>query len=249
MKGKIAVVTGGSSGIGLETARQLAERECRVLITGRDRDKLGKAVLELGELAEGVPCDLSTLEGCLAMIQDTTARLDGSLDYLVHSAGSYHQRSIMEEDPETAGETFFTNFFSAVNMARAFYPLLKAGNGKSIAFISSTLSQKPIEGSAIYSASKAALDSLVSSLALEWAESGIRVNSVLPGVVDTPIHESKYPSELTRDEKMRQFAALHPLGRVGDPGDIARTVLFLLSSDAAWITGVKWPVDGGISLV
>jgi len=249
MKGKIAVVTGGSSGIGLEIARQLVERECKVLITGRDRDKLGKAVLELGELAEGVSGDLSTLEGGIAMIQDLTVKLDGSLDFLVHSAASYHQCSILEEDPETVGETFFTNFFSAVNMARSFYHFLKAGKGKSVAFISSTLSRKPIEGTAVYSASKAALDSLVSSLALEWAESGIRVNSVLPGVVDTPIHESKYPSDLTRDEKMRQFAALHPLGRVGDPGDIARTVLFLLSSDAAWITGVKWPVDGGISLV
>lgn len=249
MKDKTAVVTGGSSGIGLEIARQLIQRGCRVIVTGRDTDKLERVVLELGNLATGVPGDLSTQEGDIAMIKDITAELGGTLDYLVHSAATYHHCTLLEEDVSVVRETFFTNFFSAVSLARGFYPLLKAGSGKSIAFISSTLSQKPVEGTAIYSASKAALDSLVSSLALEWAEVGIRVNSVLPGVVDTPIHESRCPSELTRAEKMRQFATLHPLGRVGDPGDIARTVLFLLSSDASWITGVKWPVDGGISLV
>lgn len=123
-----------------------------------------------------------------------------------------------------------------------------AGQGKSVVLVSSTLSHRPLGVSAVYSATKSAGDSLMKSLALAYADRGLRFNSVLPGVVDTAIHEPQKPGDPSRAEKMAQVANLHPLGRVGKPEEIANMIVHLLGPAAAWTTGAMIPVDGGISL-
>ena len=250
MKGMNAVIAGGSSGIGLGIARNLVQNGCHVWITGRDGDKLARVQSELGPCLEVVQGDLSSPEGCMEQVDDLKTAMKGEpVDFLVYCAAVYQYRSLIDESASSVVQAFQTNVFSAFHLAKGLHSELLKGHGKSVLFISSTLSTRPVAGTGIYSASKAALDSLVSSLAVEWASQGIRVNSILPGVVDTPIHEPKAPGDPTRSDKMKQFSGLHPLGRVGEVEDITRAALFLLAPESSWITGVKWPVDGGISLV
>jgi NAD(P)-dependent dehydrogenase (short-subunit alcohol dehydrogenase family) len=115
--------------------------------------------------------------------------------------------------------------------------------------ISSSLSKTPVAETTAYAASKAALDTLVRALALEWAPHGIRINSLLPGIVATPLHRDHGESDLAFQKKMEQLGPLHPLGRVGSPEEVAALAALLLSTEANWITGVNWLMDGGISLV
>jgi len=245
-----AVIAGGTSGIGLEIAKHLMGQGCQVIVSGRNADKLGRALKELGDGAVGFLADLSTVAGQKEWLSQCDRELAGQpLDFLVHCAAVYYAKPLAEEDSESIQAAFQTNVVSAMVLAQGLYPKLKQGRGKSALFISSTLSLKPIPGSGTYSASKAALDSVVSSLALEWASEGIRVNSIQPGVIDTPIHDPRNPGEPSRHEKMTQMGPFHPLGRVGRVEEVARAAVFLLAPESNWITGVKWPVDGGISLV
>jgi len=249
LKGLKAVIVGGTSGIGLEIARQLDQQGCKVIITGRDELKLKKKVQELGDGVLGMCGDIAQEKDRARLTEQVRFNCDGTLDFLVVSAARYETKPLLDETDESVLEMFQTNVISGVFFARQFHELLKAGKGKSILFLSSTLSTKPVFGTSAYSASKAALDSFVSSMALEWAPDHIRVNSIQPGVVDTPIHDQRLENEPTRQEKMVQFADFHPLGRVGEVTDVARAALFLLDPNSSWITGIKMPIDGGISLV
>ncbi|PIE90426.1 MAG: hypothetical protein CR997_06460 [Acidobacteria bacterium] len=244
MEKSISVVIGGSSGIGFEIACMLRDKGSQVIVTGRNNSKL-KSCSERGLVT--IQSDISDDRQRAELVKSLNSY--GQIDHLILSAARYDFVHLVNEDDETVQDVFQTNVFGPVSLAKQCYPLLKKGRGKSVLFISSTLSLKPVPGTGTYSASKAALDSYVSSLALEWAEDGIRVNSILPGVVDTPIHDPRTKNEPTREEKMVQFAKMHPLGRVGETVDIAPVADLLLSPGSRWITGAKWSVDGGISLV
>jgi NAD(P)-dependent dehydrogenase (short-subunit alcohol dehydrogenase family) len=149
--------------------------------------------------------------------------------------------ALADTDPDTWDLAFAVNARGPYLLCRALGPLLRGGRSPAVVNVSSTLAEKPIPGMAAYNASKAALNQLTRSLALEWAPS-IRVNAVMPAVVDTPIHADR---GLTH-EQVHGMDRLHPMQRIGRPGDVASLILFLLSDASSWITGAVIPVDGGM---
>ena len=243
------LITGGSSGIGFELAKTLVNRGAHVHLTGRRRRFLEQRAAELGPRALAYPGDVSSVADRLELIEKVTQNAPNGLDGLVINAAMYGYQPLLSQSLEEFEQYFQTNTVSSFHLVQLAHPLLKRGSGKAVLFISSTLGNRPVPGTGAYAATKAALNSLAQSYALELAPDQIRVNALLPGVVDTAIHEPKTPGDPSRQEKIKQLAPLHPLGRVGLPGDIAAAAAFLLSAESSWVTGSLFFVDGGISLV
>ncbi len=240
MNGRRVVVTGGSSGIGLATARALLDHGARVCVVARDPDRLGSAVESLGDSVWGHAADVSEPD----QIDDLAAAVSsrwGALDGLVNNAGLATMATLLETDAETWDRTFAVNVRGPFLLMRALHSPLASGTSPAVVNVSSTLAEKAIPGMAAYNASKAALNQLTRSLAVEWAPA-IRVNGVMPAVIDTPIHTSRGMSR----EDVEAMGALHPMGRVGTAEDVAATILHLLSDASSWLTGVIVPVDGGM---
>jgi len=234
------VVTGGGRGIGLETASQLLAAGAQVCLVGRRREPLEVAAAALGGGAWAAPCDVSLpadAERLAAAVRERWGRLDG----LVNSAGIAPMAALDDTDPDTWDRAFAVNARGPYLLCRALGPLLREGRSPAVVNVSSTLAEKPIPGMAAYNASKAALNQLTRSLALEWAPA-IRVNAVMPGVVDTPIHADRGLTE----EQVHSMGRIHPMQRIGRPGDVASLILFLLSEESSWITGAVIPIDGGM---
>jgi len=243
------LITGGSSGIGLAIACLLHEKGAHVHISGRDNTRLAQAQTQIGSKCYTYQGDMAEASARHAIMQDLVSTSGGRLDGLILNAAKYGFCNLLEMETEEVNAYFQLNLMASHHLVRLAHPLLLKGVGKSILTISSTLGARPIAGTGAYSASKAALNMLTRSFALELAPDKIRVNSILPGVVDTPIHEPQRPADPERTQKMKDLAPMHPLGRVGCPEDIARSAWFLLSPEAAWVTGSLFFVDGGISLV
>jgi len=238
------LVTGGHSGIGWAVAKDLLAGGARVWSLAR---RLNPACLEAG--LRQIPVDLADRGARRGALDRVLTECGGRLDGLVLNAAWYRIRPQLAHPDEEVGRAIKTNLLAALDLTRGCLPALRAGSGKSVVHLSSTLAKRPCVGGGLYAATKAAVDALLASLALEFASEGLRFNSVLPGVVDTSIHEPGDAGEASRAEKMRDFARLHPLGRVGQPEEIAAAVLFLLDERSRWTTGSQMTVDGGISLV
>lgn len=243
------LITGGSTGIGFAIAARLIEKGAFVHLTGRRADVLEKARKSLGEERCFIyPGDIGVGEDRAKLEKALYDNTDGNLDGLVINAGLYGMQPLLEVTPQELERYFQVNALGSVMLAQACHPMLMGGQGKSILMISSTLGERPIPGAAAYAASKAALNSFAKSMALEWSKEGIRCNIIQPGVVDTPIHDPKSEDDPAREEKMASLASFHPLGRVGNPDDVAEAALYLLSDRANWVTGASLNVDGGILL-
>jgi len=239
MNGRRVVVTGGSSGIGLGVAREIVKAGGEVCLVARRPEPLEVAAAGLGAAAWTHICDVSNpeaVDGLSAAVADHWGGLEG----VVNCAGIAPMATAEETEPEVWDRTFEVNVRGPFLVIRSLVGPLRDGGG-SIVNISSTLAEKPIPGMAAYNASKAALNQLTRSLALELAPA-VRVNAVMPAVVDTPIHESR---GLDR-EVVVGMGRLHPLQRIGLPEDIAAMTVFLLSEQASWVTGAVIPVDGGM---
>ena len=233
------VITGGSSGIGLATARLLVERGAGVCLVGRRRDALDRAVAELGSGAWGLTCDMGVPDEVERLAGEVAARWE-SVDGLVNNAGVAVMADVRGTDLDTWERTFAVNARGPFLLIRGLLSALERAGG-AIVNVSSTLAEKAIPGMVAYNASKAALNQLTRSLALELAPA-VRVNAVMPAVVDTPIHAARGMGP----EEVAAMAHLHPLGRVGRPEDVAALIAFLLSAEAAWMTGAVVPIDGGM---
>ncbi len=239
-------ISGGSQGIGFATAQALATDGMNVHLMARRELPLRSAAEAVG--GNAYACDISKIDQIQTVFEDISLNTSGRLDGLVVNAAKYGMGAALDTSPATFRAYLELNLVASLELVKHALPLLRNGQGKSIVMVSSTLALKPVPGTAIYAASKAALDSLTMSLALELASEGIRVNAVLPGVVNTPIHEPQNENEPSRAEKMKILSPLHPLGRVGSPDDIAAAIKFLISPASSWMTGVRVPVDGGISI-
>lgn len=243
LTGRVAVVTGGNGGIGLGMARGLAQAGARVLVVGRDKDKLASALDELGEGHAAFVADVTVEAQCQAVAAEAEARF-GRLDIVVNNAGGS-----IRARPEALSAADWewvlrTNLSSTFLMSQAAYPLLKREGGK-IVNIGSMLSMFGTSYAAAYAASKGGVVQLTRSLATAWAEDDIQVNAVLPGWIDTA---------LTRRAR-EQVEGLHdrvlartPAGRWGEPGDLAGVAVFLASPASDFVTGAAIPVDGGFSV-
>ena len=228
---KVLIVTGASSGIGAEVARQCAAAGWQVIATARRQSELEQ--LGHPDRIRALPLDLNAPDAPETLL--AAAREAGQLRGIVHSAGLFHTAPVKDIDFADLQAMFETNVTAAGRLLQAALGDLRDG-GVFIG-IGSTAGVRPVPGYAAYCASKGALVSFLQSAALELASEGIRIHVVAPGVVETPMVPNA-----------RDAAGMHPLGRVGQPGDVAGAVSFLLSDAATWMTGVVLPVDGGISL-
>jgi NAD(P)-dependent dehydrogenase (short-subunit alcohol dehydrogenase family) len=241
---KIAIVTGGSSGIGLAIAERFISEGATVYITGRRQAELEAAGTQLGEKAKVVQGDVADLVS-LDRLFETVRQAEGRLDVLVANAGVIASSPI-----ETASEEHFYRMFD-INVKGTYFTLQKAlplmGDGGSVILVSSCLSAKGMAGHSVYNATKAAVRSLVRTAAAELVARGIRVNTLSPGPVDTPIIEGQVGSPEAAAEFRRQAASHVPLGRIGRPQELSAAALFLASSESSFSTGTDLVVDGGMT--
>jgi NAD(P)-dependent dehydrogenase (short-subunit alcohol dehydrogenase family) len=239
---KVAVVTGGSSGIGLATAQRFVAEGGYVFITGRRQSELDKAVATIGHDVTAVQGDLADLDD-LDRLFATVQSEKGGLDVLVSSAGFIEPVTLEHVTPEHFDKTF------AVNARGTFFLTQKAlgliRDGGSIVLISSTAHRSGVPVFTAYSASKAAMRSFARTWAADLKERNIRVNVVSPGPVDTPIIDVAFPDKAAADAMRANMAAGNPMGRIGRPEEIAAAVLYLASDEASFTNGVDLVVDGG----
>lgn len=230
VKGKVAVVTGGSSGIGAAAAA-LLKRE-------------GAAVVVLDRAAAPGPgairCDVS-VEDDVRSAMDQVAAAHGRIDVLFNNAGIAVRHTAVEQDAEGWERCFAVNVKGLFLCSK--YAIPRMPPGASIVHSSSVTGITGVRNRAAYSATKGAVVALTRNMALDYAERGIRVNCVCPGFVRTPLLDA-----LLRDEaRTRKLESLHPLGRLGEPEDVAYAVLYLASDESRWVTGASLPVDGGFA--
>lgn len=246
LAGKIAVITGGSSGIGLATAKLFVQEGAYVFITGRRQAELDKAKAEIGKNVTTVQGDVANL-GDLDHLYAVVKSEKGALDIVIANAAIVEMVTTKDVTPEHYDRTFNINARGAFFTVQKALPLLR--NGGSIVLVSSVASVKGLPFYATYSATKAAMRSFVRSWAADFKDRGIRVNTLSPGPIDTPIMESQVKTQAEADALKAQFAQMIPLGRLGRPEEMAPAILFLVSDDSSFITGIDLQADGGLTQV
>lgn len=242
LHGKTALVTGGSSGIGLATARLLQAHGARVAITGRRAEQLHRAVAELGGEVLAIAGDV-TLAADLARLHAVLAREFGQLDILFANAGIAYGTPLATTDEAAYDRLMDVNVKGVFFTVQAVLPLLRRGG--SIILGTSWLNQMGSPGRAVLSASKAAVRSFARTFAAELVERGIRVNAVSPGSIATPIHRHAGQTEAEFRAYAERVGAQTPIGRMGRPEEIAAAVLFLASDASSYMLGAEIVVDGG----
>jgi NAD(P)-dependent dehydrogenase (short-subunit alcohol dehydrogenase family) len=243
-KYKIAIVTGGGSGIGLAIAQKLVQQNIRTIIVGRDMKKLALAQSTLGDLCIPVACDLSNLSAIPALVQKVVDE-HGHIDILVNNAGINHKKEFTEVTDEEFLKIIQTNVMAVFSISREVVKNMISNGGGSIINISSMAAQYGIPKVIAYTASKSAIEGMTRAMAVELSPKGVRVNCIAPGFIATDMS-----AKALNDDKERKQKALSrtPMGVLGEPSDIGDAAAFLASDAARSITGVILPVDGGNSV-
>lgn len=243
--GKVALVTGATRGIGRAVALDLAARGARVVITGRSGDALARTAAELGGEVAAAALDLTAPGAPEAAVQVATERW-GRLDVLVNNAGVLIPGTALECRDEDWDRVFALNVTALFRLSRAAVRVMREQGGGAIVNIASDWALVGARGALAYAASKGAVAQITRSMALDHAREGIRVNAVCPGDTDTDMLRAEHADE-PREQALARLGAAIPLGRVATPAEVARTVAFLASEEAAFVTGALLPVDGGNS--
>ncbi len=246
LDGKVAVITGGSSGIGLATAKRFVEEGAYVFITGRRQSELDKARVEIGRNVTTVRGDVSKLEDLDALYK-TVAAEKKRLDIVVASAGFVEFGFLATATPDHFDKTFNINARGVFFTVQKALPLLN--DGGSIILVSSGVHLKGFPQYTVYAATKAALRSFARSWAMELKDRQIRVNTLSPGATDTPIIDGQFKSKEEADRARAKFSELTPLGRLGRPEELASAAYFLASDESSYVTGTDLVVDGGFTQV
>jgi NAD(P)-dependent dehydrogenase (short-subunit alcohol dehydrogenase family) len=246
LNGKIAVITGGSSGIGLATAKRFVDEGAYLFITGRRQSELEKAKAAIGRDVSTVQGDVANLEDLNRLVGQVRAE-KGVIDIVVTSAGFVESALIDVATPDHFDKIFGINARGVFFTVQKALPLMSRGG--SIVLISSGEHLKGIPAHTAYSASKAAVRSFARTWATELKDRGIRVNTLSPGAVDTPIIEGQFKTPEEADVARAMFARMTPLGRIGRPEEIAAAALFLASDESSFSTGIDLVADGGVTQV
>lgn len=242
LAGKAAIVTGGGSGIGKAIASAFAREGAQVAICGRNARKLEQAATEIGPQCLALAADISHANETNKLVEHAVQKLQ-RLDILVNNAGVLLAGTAESLTVEQWEQTFNTNVRAVWQLSRAALPhMRKAGSG-SIINIASVLSSLGARNRVAYAASKGAVLALSRAMSLDHAEENIRINCICPGIVETEM-----VAAFNQDEKARQQRiSAHPMGRFGQPDDIAGLAVFLASDESSWITGAAFTADGGYS--
>ncbi|WP_340685901.1 glucose 1-dehydrogenase [Amycolatopsis coloradensis] len=240
LDGKVALVTGGTRGIGLATARALAEAGATVVLTGRDEAKAKEAAAAAGA-ASGLSLDVTDAKAVSTLVRGV-AKEHGKLDIVVANAGIMEDALLGMIREELVDTTLSTNVAGTLHTVQAAARAMMRKKTGAIVVLASIVGEYGSAGQTVYAASKAAVANIARSAAKELGRSGIRVNAVAPGVIDTDL-----TSGLTEDAKAENIGKT-PLARLGTPEDVANAIRFLVSDDASFITGQVLGIDGGLVL-
>lgn len=242
LAGKTAIVTGGGSGIGKAIAAAFVREGAKVAICGRHSAKLEAAAADIGANCLPVAADVAD-DFAISGLVSSTVRRFGSFNILVNNAGVLLPGTAESITQEQWQETFNVNVRAIWQLSRSALPHMRAAGGGSIINIGSVLSFLGARNRVAYAASKGAVLAMTRAMALDHAVDNIRVNCICPGIVETELVAAFNLDEAAR----RQRIAMHPLGRFGQPEDVAGLAVFLAGDESAWITGADYGVDGGYS--
>ncbi len=246
LTGKIALITGGNSGIGLETAKTFVQKGATVIITGRNQDTLDKAVAEIGSSGEAIQGDVSN-NSDLDRLYDQIKTKYGRLDILFANAGIALAAPVNDVTEEMYDQIF------DINVKGLFFTVQKAlplfSDGGSIILNASVLGKKGVNGMSVYGGAKAAVRSFARTWASELSERKIRVNTISPGPIETPIYGKLGLTEQEVEEWGASLLTEIPLARFGQPREVADAALFLASNASSFTTGIDLTVDGGLSQI
>ncbi len=246
LDGKISLVTGGTSGIGLAAATALAKDGAQVYITGRRERELATAVQQIGRSATGVRGDVSNtqdLDRLFAQINNEKGRID----ILFANAGIAKYAALGNINEELYDSIFNVNVKGVLFTVQKALPLMP--DGASIILNASVVGSKGLSANSVYSATKAAIRSFARTWTTDLKHRGIRVNAISPGTIDTPGLNDLLASGEAGEQRRKMVASAIPLGRFGQPDEVARAVVFLASDDSSYVTGVELFVDGGFAQV
>lgn len=243
--GAVALVTGATSGIGAGVARRLADAGLRVMLSGRSPERGREVADSIGSGAGFFPADTRLPEDAGALVRATVERF-GRIDVLVNNAAIDHTNDLLDVTADEIRAVFDTNAIGAMHLLIIAAREMRAQrSGGAIINITSRLAHAGVPTMSVYSASKGALEAFTRAAAVELAPFGIRVNAVAPGMTRTPLYENWLAGLPDPEEEARRVTAAIPLGRIAEIADVAAAVEFLASPEAAYITGVSLPVEGG----
>jgi len=241
---RIAIITGGASGIGFAIAKKFVQNEIKVILIGRDKTRLKLACETLGVLSDYVGCDLALLNQLPAVVKNIKKK-HGSIDILINNAGMHLKKPINDVTDEDFQKVILTNQTAMFSLTREVAKIMQQQCSGVVLNISSMASQYGLPNVIAYTASKSAIEGMTRAMAVELAQYGIRVNCIAPGFIKTNM------STLALDkdpERKKKVLSRTPLGRLGKTDEVADAALFLVSGSASFITGVVLPVDGGNSI-
>jgi NAD(P)-dependent dehydrogenase (short-subunit alcohol dehydrogenase family) len=246
LAGKIALITGGNSGIGLATAKQFVDEGAYVFITGRRERELAAAVKEIGRNVTGVKADVSSLND-LDRLYAQIKHEKGKIDVVFANAGTAKYAALGSVTEDLYDETFAVNVKGVLFTVQKALPLMP--DGAAIILNASIVGSKGLPENSVYSATKAAVRSFARTWTTDLKPRRIRVNAISPGSIDTPGLSNLLASSEVGEQRKKLIANAVPLGRFGKPDEIARAVVFLASDDASYIAGAELFVDGGFAQV
>ncbi len=241
---KVAIITGGGSGLGYAIAEKFIQQGITTIIAGRDKAKLDKAKEQLGELCYAISCDLGNLSSIPGFVNEIVQQF-GHVDILVNNAGINQKKEFTEVTDEEFQNVITTNLSAVFSLSREVVKHMLEKKSGSIINISSMAAQYGLPKVIAYSASKTAIDGMTRAMAVELSPNGIRVNAIAPGFIYSAMTEKALNSDPERKAKV--FGRT-PMGIMGQPEDIGNAALFLASDTSKYITGVILPVDGGNSI-
>jgi meso-butanediol dehydrogenase/(S,S)-butanediol dehydrogenase/diacetyl reductase len=249
LEGKVAIVTGAGAGNGRAIARAFAQEGARVVIGDVDEASAQESAALIGERAVALRADVSTALDCRRLVESAVERF-GALHILVNNAGIWRSGTVEETSEEDWDALMAVNVKGVFLCSKFAVPAIAAAGGGSIIHLCSLAGIAATAGSVLYTASKHAVAGMTKAMALDHARQGIRVNALCPGLIDTALAQAIYAmAGPGREQEMKgRYARATPLGRVGQPEDVAKIAVHLASDEAAWVTGMLYSVDGGVGI-